>query len=208
MLTSNFCQGSSMKHYFAFAFLVLMSQQVFALDSDTIYWQPGYKLKWEDFKAAPETGTVYLAITSSGIDYSYSLTDSSFSFTVYSFFEKKKSWRKDKVDAYILNHEQVHFDITEIFARKLRSQLSSFIPNRKTIKIEIAKMAENIIQEKENLQDLYDRETLFSNNTAKQVYWNGKVKKLLASLDAYRSFGPKKPSLSTKMRSAVVDVIH
>ncbi len=165
-----------------FVFLVC----AFSQSKDTIHWTTQYKLNWEDFKGFPDTTVEHAAITSSGIDYSYHFTDSVFSFKVYAFFEKKKSWKKCYVNKYILKHEQLHFDITELYARKLKQRLHKFIANRNTLKTDITILVNKLIQEKENMQNLYDSDTDFSANPKKQVYWNNKIKIELQKLDDYK----------------------
>lgn len=44
---------------------------------------------------------------------------------VFAYMEPNKSWIKDKSDSLTLAHEIAHFDITEVYARKLRKELST-----------------------------------------------------------------------------------
>lgn len=153
---------------------------------DTIIWKVGYKLKWDDFKGVPDSRSENAAMTYSGINYSYHFTDSRFFFDVYTFFDSRHSWKKSPINNYILSHEQVHFDITEIYSRKLRKVLSELIPNCRTINTEIFLIVKKMNEEKEEMQDKYDTETDFSNNSKKQEYWSEKVKNELQKLDKYK----------------------
>lgn len=146
---------------------------------DTIYWKSCYKLKWEDFLGKPDTISSFEAITSSGIDYKYFYSDTSFSFTVKSFFDKKNSWKASSANLSTLKHEQLHFDITEIFARKLKNHLSKLKPIRTTVKKEVSDLVRKILEEKEDMQNQYDKETDFGRNSVSQKKWQTKITSLL-----------------------------
>ncbi len=66
------------------------------------------------------------AVTCSWINYQWQRNDSIVMIKTYSVMDTKKSWVKktDKNDE-ILNHEKRHFDISEIYARKLKEKRMS-----------------------------------------------------------------------------------
>lgn len=93
-----------------------------------IEWSIDRKLTWNDFKGTPDTINFpnTLALTNSGFGYESGIsmlkTGDIFNQSV---FNTNESWvvtegRND----YVLRHEQIHFDITEIYSRKLRKELS------------------------------------------------------------------------------------
>lgn len=46
---------------------------------------------------------------------------------VYAYFSPRQSWyHKDMADDHLLSHEQLHFDITELYARKLRKKIATY----------------------------------------------------------------------------------
>ncbi|MGC4056622.1 MAG: hypothetical protein QM743_00655 [Chitinophagaceae bacterium] len=96
--------------------------------SDTLRWHPGCRLQLEDFRAAPETGSVYTAVSVCPIICRY-YTDSiadTLCFEVYCFFDRSASWaRPAETDAALLAHEQLHFDITECYTRILKAKLEA-----------------------------------------------------------------------------------
>ena len=59
---------------------------------------------------------------------------------------------------YILSHEQGHFDITEIFARKLNEALQNYTFNKKTFRRDINSIYQSIVEQKEEYQKTYDEE--------------------------------------------------
>ena len=95
------------------------------------------------------------------------------------YFYPNESWYKpDICDDFILGHEQLHFDISELFARKMRRKLrrTSFSDN---VKAEIRKIYKDILKELKDYQELYDWETDFSRNREKQLEWNKKITEAL-----------------------------
>jgi hypothetical protein len=57
---------------------------------DTIYWQPTYKLKWEDFQGIPDSSSKNGATSRPGVKYHLSANEDSFNVTVICFFFKIK----------------------------------------------------------------------------------------------------------------------
>lgn len=58
-----------------------------------------------------------------GIRFSYEQVGNQLKYEVYSFMEPAQSWIRDKNNVGTLEHEQAHFNITEIYARKLKYEL-------------------------------------------------------------------------------------
>lgn len=58
-----------------------------------------------------------------GIRFSYEQKGNNLKYEVYSFMEPAQSWIRDKNNVGTLEHEQAHFNITEIYARKLKYEL-------------------------------------------------------------------------------------
>lgn len=93
----------------------------------------------------------------------------------------KKSWLKDNWDRaeYALNHEQRHFDITEVYARKATAAFKEYKYNRKTVKDDINRIFNSFLEEQYKVQLLYDKETKHSLNISKQKEWDAKIDKWL-----------------------------
>lgn len=152
---------------------------------DTIQWRIDDKLKWEDFQGNPDTTSEYKAITAAEVKYILSYTVSSFTVKVTCAFDKRKSWTSSS-DSVGLAHEQGHFDIAEIFARKLRKAFKEYIFNPNTIEAEFKKIFSSIKAERKAFNDLYDKETNFSRNKTKQGYWNKKILTEVKKLEVYK----------------------
>ena len=116
--------------FFLIGFISLMSFSF--VKDDFILWQENKKLKIQDFKA-DNKDTVKVnrqqflgAISAIRIEYSSfqrnknSVPD----FSIKTYFDPNESWMLLKND-YVLQHEQIHFDLTELYARKMRKSVES-----------------------------------------------------------------------------------
>lgn len=163
------------------AFLFLISFILFSLttknsfeDEEKILWSSSKKLIWEDFKGEVDTTKALIgAITCSEIKVIDSrLINKIPVLKVGCYFIKNRSW-KIVTDDYSLNHEQLHFDISEVFARKIRKSLDSL--NKKKIESfnQYQKVIDIYLNKLERYQDFYDNEVYF--NEKKQAFWSKKV---------------------------------
>jgi hypothetical protein len=157
--------------------LILMAGSSMA--QDTIYWSPHQQLKWEDFKGIPDTTLGYEALTHSGISCRYQVTDTSFTYHVAAFFLCHKSWKMPWADAYALEHEQIHFNITELHAGKLRKELSRLKVTGDSLSQAFHNLVERILDENEAMQNRYDAETDFGRIPAMQLKWKKELNRLL-----------------------------
>ncbi len=151
---------------------------------DTIHWKPNSKLKWEDFQGMPDSSSVYKAVTIADLGSVLSYNNSSFNVKVTCAFDKQKSWTLS-TGQNLLSHEQGHFDIAELFARKLRKAFKEYIFNPQTIEADYNKIFSRIKTERAKMNALYDKETNLSRNKSKQNYWDKKIGAELKKLEAY-----------------------
>ena len=107
--------------------------------------------------------------------------------SVKSYVLKKSSWaRADAKNAYALNHEQRHFDITKLVAERFKRAIQ---PDSLTVEDYNSLIQYQFIEsfrEMNRMQKQYDGETNHSLNQAAQEQWNQKIDAEL------RSFGVKK----------------
>jgi hypothetical protein len=154
---------------------------------DTIHYDTGRKLEWDDFKGRPDNRSMAAAITESGFGYRMAMQSvngrTNVVITVFCYFNKKKSWVKENMDTrYALTHEQHHFDITYI-------NTCRFVQKLKTAKLTAANfqsLVESIHDECYNaleaMQNEYDGQTSNGRIRNMQTVWNKKIDSLLASL--------------------------
>src|SRR6185312_10076131 len=102
--------------------LVIVSLFAFTGDDkkDLILWSSAYKLQWQDFKGNVQGGSTLKAMTWSTIELETKKIDANgIVLNISASFIKNQSWRqKNFSDDFVLKHEQTHFDITEVYARK------------------------------------------------------------------------------------------
>jgi hypothetical protein len=113
---------------------LLISIHTSGLGNDTIFWSSN-RLQFDDFRIktinddfsgslSMNKNTVLEGYIFSGITFSLLQEESRFTCEVKAYMIPEESWLKNKNDSATLAHEQAHFDITEIYARRLRSDLS------------------------------------------------------------------------------------
>ncbi len=152
-----------------------------------IDWRPNQKLSWKDFMGKPVANSGNAALTSTHISFEYGYGSNGFSYSITCRFDKKQSWVKIKND-YVLAHEQAHFDIAEIHARKLKKALSDYDYNPKTVKADVNKIYETIMKEHHAMQQLYDKQTDHSRNKDQQEIWLLKIADMLTGSLAYANY--------------------
>jgi hypothetical protein len=132
-----------------------------------------------DFKGIPQNSQA-AAVTASGLTYSFSTIKKNnvivdINFEVSSFFYPHKSWHQPALsDSLILSHEQLHFDITEVYAEKFRVRLAAATFNNNA-KAEVKAIYDQVTRELNKYQNLYDAETNFSRDLEQQLLWNKKI---------------------------------
>ena len=188
--------------FFLIGFISLMSFSF--VKDDFILWQENKKLKIQDFKAENKD-TVKVnrqqflgAISAIRIEYSSfqrnknSVPD----FSIKTYFDPNESWMLLKND-YVLQHEQIHFDLTELYARKMRKSVESLRQKNVTnISIYRKKIQHwNVMKEKASNQfdadnqDYYikiGQKILFQKNP-KQEAWKKKVDRELFQYSLFKN---------------------
>lgn len=155
-----------------------------------IMWRQDRKLTWKDFKAkAPLSSQKDVAaLTFCGIRYYSSrvLLTSPAKISVANVFYCNKSWvRKSQKKPSILRHEQLHFDLSEVYARKMRKALQEANLTGATLNTIGNSIFQMTNQEYQIRQDQYDKETNHGINQEKQIEWNLIVRKELNELHEY-----------------------
>ena len=156
-------------------------------EDEMIPWRNQRKLSWDDFLSSPQKQGDAVASTSTSLGISYQVKNGELSYTITCHFSKRKSWGLLKTE-YILAHEQAHFDITELHARKLYEALYHYEYNPDSFKKDIAAIYERIVKEKEGMQGAYDSETDHSRKKRLQYDWLEKIDSLLAETEPFAAY--------------------
>lgn len=154
---------------------------------DLLAWNASRKLSWSDYKAAPNPGSDAAATTTTYLSIDYHISGNNFSYTIKSWFSRTLSWGRHKT-SYILSHEQGHFDIAEIYARKLHRRMSEYRFDKDSYRKELKRVYDEVTGEKAGLQEQYDRETQHSINKEKQAEWEKKIRSMLEELKDYADY--------------------
>ena len=88
-------------------------------------------------------------------------------------------------DDYILAHEQLHFDITELHVRKLKKQISA-LKVTKNIGSILDRLLHNINNELSKMQNQYDSESKNSTDKDAQYKWEVFIAKELKAYQNYK----------------------
>ena len=192
-----------LKNIFFFICFISLMNFSFVKD-DFILWQENKKLKIQDFKAE-NNDTIKVnqqqflgAISAIRIEYSSfqrnknSVPD----FSIKTYFDPNESWMLLKND-YVLQHEQIHFDLTELYARKMRKSVESLRQKNVTnISIYRKKIQHwNVMKEKASNQfdadnqDYYikiGQKILFQKNP-KQEAWKKRVDRELFQFSLFKN---------------------
>ena len=177
-----------LKKYFSIIVLAVPILS-FAQDKneELLEWNQNKKLVWADYKGKPDPSSDAAASTATYLGIEYYFKNNDFSYKITCYFSKDKSWGLAKTD-YILGHEQGHFDIAEIFARKLNKKMKEYKFNRNTYRTELEKIYNDILDEKEKTQNQYDSETDYSRKKEQQADWLKKINKMLEELVSHSDY--------------------
>lgn len=159
-------------------------------NSDTIRWKSDYKLKWTDFQGKPDPASNFSAQSNCMFSYKSKIEYKSgimkMSLFLYPCFTKKASWVVEQNQQEgLLNHEQLHFDICELYIRKLRKQISGMSLGILDPGSQIRTAFEQAWQDYQSAQSLYDDETRHGLIEEQQKRWETSI---LEQLKSYEEF--------------------
>jgi len=161
------------------------------LESGFILWN-GYTLTWEDFKGQVPlkykesdegAGASLKLIYNKTLDKKNNIPF----IEIKAYFIRTESFvKKEAKTNIILKHEQIHFDIAELYARLFRKEIKETVFNDINNAIKsVSKMYKHYLKDLIIFQNLYDKETSHSTNLQKQIEWNEKIEKQLKELEQY-----------------------
>lgn len=154
-------------------------------------WSDDLQLQWEDFNGTPTRGTTVVAVTASGLSFGFStkMTETQlvdYTAFVDAHFYPDKSWYvKERANSVILDHERLHFDITELHARKFKQRIAQTKFDL-SINSQMERIHNSITDELRQMQQKYDTETDHSQNVDKQKEWQKFIKVQLDRLSYYK----------------------
>lgn len=162
------------------------------LFSQKIVWRENRKLTWSDFKSPANTknNSDIVAYTHCGLQYTVIKSSDPKSYVkieIETIFNEDKSWKDVKrINDYILGHEQKHFDITEIYARKLRKEVAEKIKTSGDYDRSFKSIYNRILNDYKAFQMAYDKDTKHGMDKEKQAQYNITVEEELENLKSYQ----------------------
>lgn len=155
--------------------------------NNTIFYKPGQLLSWDDFEGKPVQGSEAAALTNAGFGIKLMFkrmeNSSQLVIAVNCSFSRKDSWVKTgNKTAYILNHEQKHFDIAYIHTLLFIQNLRKANFTNSNYSAVIQKVYNEAATAMTKTQYQYDGETSHSRLPEKQAEWDEKVSKQLAAV--------------------------
>lgn len=175
--------------YFLVAFFFSDSQkQPFHQDDfenqqdSSIYWCEDRKLSWADFRAVPGTSD-FKAMTYSSVPVELKISSKYgiIGYKVSAIF-MRDSWSSTD-DYSSLKHEQLHFDISELYARKIRRTIKF---NMRLDQDQIMKLINLQVLALYDTQSKYDEVTAHGTNLEKQDFWADSIYRELNILSGFK----------------------
>ena len=158
-----------------------------------IYWSENVKLKWSNFKSKinNQHGENVVAYTNCGWIYSYIRSSNPkvpIKIKIETVFNEDKSWKDAKrINSYVLLHEQKHFDVAEIFSRKLRKEVAEKIKTNSDFDRYFQDIYARILKDYQNFQKAYDGETKNGIVEEKQSEYNRIIAEELENYKSYKA---------------------
>ena len=154
-------------------------------------WSLKRPLVWADFKGDPPRNGTAAAETAYTLLYGARCTGQTFEFRVVAAFRPKESWVRQAIlkrpadSTRALKHEQTHFDLAEVHARRMRRHFAELIAPCRVSTDNLSEIAERMVGEEHAAQEKYDAETDHSRVPAEQARWDKEVTAQLSALVKY-----------------------
>lgn len=167
-----------------FAYGAVAAQPAGEPENSLLAWNQYYTLVWDDFQGSPDPDARGDAATAVQISARPYMVKKDIRYDVTAFFSRSKSWVRDGSGS-LLSHERLHFDIAELYARKIRKKIAE-MKEQGINDIKSYNSAINaLLQESNDVDRLYDAETLHGALPKRQAQWADRVKEGLAQLEPY-----------------------
>lgn len=157
-----------------------------AIQEDTLHWEKNIPLKWKDYKGKATTG-YQIALTSTFWQEFITEYNDSIVIKIITVFDGKSSWVLPFYvgDSILLTHEQGHFDISEVYARRFIKEISVRKWNKQKFKLDYENLYKRYNDSLENMQSKYDKETNYHMNKIVQIKWTKLIDMWIRELALY-----------------------
>ena len=183
-------QSDTMKILFFSCLLIICSSFFIQGNPEPILWRKR-GLLWKNFQGrvdsvGPLAGA--LAVTNSRLEQYYYRVGDEIHFVIAAWFYPNRSWVKKIVlnsrrSDEVLSHEQHHFDLCELYARKIRKYLGTVVFTDQTYQTEIAELFKKFHEEYRLEQNKYDAE--LNNHVYRLDEWTDSIDAEMKQLKNY-----------------------
>ncbi len=170
-------------------------------DLARVSWHPERPITWDMFQGAPpqdacersEAAAIHMTLEWSA---SYEIRSSSAGYvgrvatvSVTNTMQPQRSWVVDgRQSDRLLHHEQIHFDLNEVYRRRIESSLLSIGPCQTStqqgaiqwLDSRLHQVANEQLDQLESMHALYDAQTSHGTNLEEQRRWDEQVYEWLA----------------------------
>ncbi len=156
-------------------------------------WSRRRRLVWGDFQGSPPSEGREGAKTAYILFYAWKCRGDAFQFQTVAAFRPRASWVKPAIvrdsaeSRRALGHEQTHFDLSELGARRLRRYFAQLAAPCGKSDEELGALARRLVDEEKAEQRRYDTETEHGLDPRRQAEWRSETTRRLAALDRYGS---------------------
>lgn len=148
----------------------------------TIEWTAGRLLTWKDYNFRRVRREGNIAITSVKHSVRGYMRNNMPEFDIKVMFMVADSWTSDTTDIALLEHERLHFDIGELFRRKIALRIIE-LQKQGEKKASVYRLEiKNVLNEFNSFSRAYDKESEHGRNSEEQLQWQKRVKEELYRL--------------------------
>jgi hypothetical protein len=148
------------------------------------------RLSWGDFRGMPPTGIPNIALTAYRWSVSVECVGPTFTYRIQSVFLPRVSWVatplvSSRNSGRALRHEQTHFDLSEVHARRLRQFLAGLSDPCGESDGALKTLTAPFLAEDAAEQQRYDEQTRNGRDELRQAAWDEDIERRLEALKAY-----------------------
>lgn len=178
----------------AFYFYTMKKVSLFALllflgclvQGQEIRWDPNRPVEWKDFQGPADNNAWQSATTVTQIKMSMKGKPEGVQVLIDCVFLPKRSWVKSGHKQHtLLMHERGHFELRELYARKMRKAIEEARITRRNAGRKIKRIYKRYNRKCNRANKKYDRQSDFSRDREGQAKWSILIPK---ELEEYRQY--------------------
>jgi hypothetical protein len=156
-------------------------------DDRAFPWSATRPLTWSDFQGSPPSDGSEGAKSAYTLYYAWRCRGATFEVRVIAGFRPRESWVKAVVlndgtqRRTVLGHEQTHFDLAELHARRMRQAFGDLAGPCRETDAELRALAQRLTREEKAEQRRYDVETNHGLLGVQQAAWSLQTRRRLAA---------------------------